>query len=136
MLWAIVLPQFRNRKFSYSLSLLLGAAGLISSGYLTDPYLLFISFALIGCAWAAILAWPFTILTNSLKGGNIGAYLGLFNCSICIPQIVGALLGGVILSILGKPDQLAPQNLMMVVAGVSLILGSIAVIFIKEHKSE
>lgn len=136
VLWAIVLPQFRNRKFSYSLSLLLGAAGLISSGYLTDPYLLFISFALIGCAWAAILAWPFTILTNSLKGGNIGAYLGLFNCSICIPQIVGALLGGVILSILGKPDQLAPQNLMMVVAGVSLILGSIAVIFIKEHKSE
>lgn len=136
VLWAIVLPQFRSRKFSYALSLILGAVGFISAGYFTDPYLLFVSFALIGCAWAAMLAWPFTILTNSLKGGNIGAYLGLFNCSICIPQIVGALLGGVILSALGNADELAPQYLMMVIAGISLFLGAIAVAFIKEHASE
>jgi len=136
VLWAIVLPQFRSRKFSYALSLVLGAVGFISAGYFTDQYLLFVSFVLIGCAWAAMLAWPFTILTNSLKGGNIGAYLGLFNCSICIPQIVGALLGGVILSALGDDDQLAPQYMMMVIAGVSLFLGAIAVSFIKEHSSE
>lgn len=136
VLWAIVLPQFRSRKFSYALSLILGAVGFISAGYFTDPYLLFVSFALIGCAWAAMLAWPFTILTNSLKGGNIGAYLGLFNCSICIPQIVGALLGGVILSALGNADELAPQYMMMVIAGISLFLGAIAVAFIKEHASE
>lgn len=136
VLWAIVLPQFRSRKFSYALSLILGAVGFVSAGYFTDPYLLFISFALIGCAWAAMLAWPFTILTNSLKGGNIGAYLGLFNCSICIPQIVGALLGGVILSAIGNPDELAPQYMMMVIAGISLFLGAVAVYFIKEHSSE
>ena len=133
VLWAIVLPQFRSRKFSYALSLVLGAVGFISAGYFTDPYLLFVSFALIGCAWAAMLAWPFAILTNSLKGGNIGAYLGLFNCSICIPQIVGALLGGVILSAIGNPDELAPQYMMMVIAGISLFLGAVAVYFIKEH---
>jgi maltose/moltooligosaccharide transporter len=57
----------------------------------------------------------------------------LFNCSICIPQIVGALLGGVILSALGSPDALAPQYLMMVIAGISLFLGALAVVFIKEH---
>ncbi len=133
VLWAVVLPMF---QFSYSLSLLLGAAGFISAGYFTDQYMLFVSFVLIGCAWAAMLAWPFTILTNSLKSGNIGAYLGLFNCSICIPQIVGALLGGWILSMLGTADELAPQYLMMVIAGISLALGAIAVVFIKEHNSD
>lgn len=132
VVWAVCLPMFRNRKFSYSLSLLLGAAGFISAGFITNQYLLFVSFILIGCAWAAMLAWPFTILTNSLKSGNIGAYLGLFNCSICIPQIIGALAGGWILSALGTPDQLAPQYMMMIIAGISLILGSIAVVFIKE----
>ncbi len=136
VLWAVVLPMFRSRKFSYSLSLLLGAAGFISAGYFTDPYLLFVSFVLIGCAWAAMLAWPFTILTNSLKSGNIGAYLGLFNCSICLPQIAGALLGGWILSMLGNPDELAPQYMMMVIAGISLLLGAISVVFIKEHESK
>ena len=134
VLWAIVLPMFRSRKLSYSLSLILGAAGFISAGLLTDQYMLFISFMLIGCAWAAMLAWPFTILTNSLKSGNIGAYLGLFNCSICIPQIIGALMGGWILSMLGTPDTLAPQYMMMIIAGISLFIGSIAVVFIKEGK--
>ena len=136
VLWAIVLPMFRSRKFSYSLSLILGAVDFVSAGMLTDPYLMFISFALIGCAWSAMLAWPFTILTNSLKSGNIGAYLGLFNCSICIPQIIGALAGGWILSMLGTPDQLAPQHMMMIIAGISLFIGSFAVIFIKENQSE
>ncbi len=136
VLWAVVLPIFRSRKFSYSLSLLLGAAGFITAGYFTNQYMLFISFVLIGCAWAAMLAWPFTILTNSLRSGNIGAYLGLFNCSICIPQIVGALLGGWILSIIGSADELAPQYMMMVIAGCSLILGSLAVVFIREHSPE
>ena len=133
VLWAVCLPLFRSRKFSYSLSLVLGAIGFITAGFFTNQYLLFISFALIGCAWAAMLAWPFTILTNSLKSGNIGAYLGLFNCSICIPQIVGALAGGWILSLIGKPNALAPQDMMMVIAGISLIIGSFAVALIKEN---
>ncbi len=132
VIWAVVLPMFRSRRFSYFLSLLLGAVGFISAGLLTNQYLLFVSFLLIGCAWAAMLAWPFTILTNSLKSGNIGAYLGLFNCSICLPQIAGALLGGWILSMLGSPDKLAPQYLMMIIAGISLFLGSLAVFIIKE----
>ena len=135
VIWAVVLPMFRSRKFSYSLSLFLGAVGFVTAGLFTNQYLLFISFLLIGCAWAATLAWPFTILTNSLKSGNIGAYLGLFNCSICIPQIVGALLGGWILTMPGTPDTLAPQYLMMIIAGISLFIGSLAVFIIKEGDS-
>ncbi len=132
VLWAVMLPRFRSRKFSYTLSLLLGAAGFFMTAFIDNPYLLFVAFVLIGCAWAAMLAWPFTILTNSLKGGNIGGYLGLFNCTICIPQIVAAIVGGWILSALSMPGELAPEYLMMAVAGGSLIIGSICVFFIKE----
>ena len=132
VLWAVMLPRFRSHKFSYTLSLLLGAAGFFMTAFVTDPYVLFVAFALIGCAWAAMLAWPFTILTNSLRGGNIGAYLGLFNCTICVPQIVAAIVGGWILTMLSSPGELAPEYLMMAVAGVSLIIGSVCVFFIKE----
>ncbi len=136
VLWAVMLPRFRSRKFSYALSLVLGAIGFITLGLFDNQYLLFISFILIGCAWAAMLAWPFTILTNSLKSGNIGAYLGLFNCTICLPQIVAALLGGVILGIFSKPGTLAPEYIMMIVAGIAIFLGAICVAFIKEGKQE
>ena len=134
VLWAVVLPRFSSRKFSYALSLVLGGIGFVAAGLITNQYLLFIPFLLIGCAWAAMLAWPFTILTNSLKGGNIGSYLGLFNCSICIPQIVGALAGGWILSLFSTPGQLAPQYVMMIIAGISLVIGAFCVTFIKEGK--
>ena len=135
VVWAVCLPRFRSRKFSYTLSLILGGLGFILTAFITNPWLLFISFLLIGCAWAAMLAWPFTILTNSLHSGNIGAYLGLFNCTICIPQIIAALVGGWILTLLSTPDQLAPEYLMIMIAGISLIIGSFCVFFIKEGKS-
>ncbi|MDE7438456.1 MAG: MFS transporter [Muribaculaceae bacterium] len=136
VLWAVVLPRFRSRRFSYILSLLLGAAGFIMTAFITNQYLLFIAFILIGCAWAAMLAWPFTILTNSIKGGNIGGYLGLFNCTICIPQIVAALAGGWILHMLSTPGELAPEYMMMFVAGISLIIGAACVFLINEKKNE
>ena len=127
VLWAMVLPFFRNIKVGYSLSLLLGAAGFISTFFIHDQYLLFVSFILIGCGWAAVLAMPFAMLTNSLSGSSMGAYLGLFNCTICLPQIIAALLGGVILSLVGSS-----QVMMLVVAGVSMLLGAVAVFGIKE----
>ena len=127
VLWAMVLPLFRNIKVGYSLSLLLGAAGFISTFFIHDQYLLFVSFILIGCGWAAMLAMPFAMLTNSLSGSSMGAYLGLFNCTICLPQIIAALLGGVILSLVGSS-----QVMMLVVAGVSMLLGAVAVFGIKE----
>jgi MFS family permease len=132
VIWAVLLPKLGSRKFSYALSLILGGIGFIMTAFISNQYLLFIPFLLIGCAWAAMLAWPFTIVTNSLKGGNIGTYLGLFNCSICLPQIVGALIGGHILSIFSVEGEVAPQYIMMIVAGVSLIIGSLCVNLIKE----
>lgn len=136
VLWAVLLPRFRSRKLSYSLSLALGAAGFILLGIIADKWLLFIPFVMIGCAWAAMLAWPFTILTNSLKGGNIGAYLGLFNCSICIPQIVAALAGGWILTLMSNPGELAPEYMMMIIAGISMAIGTLAVFVIREGKGK
>ena len=132
VLWAIVIPLFKNRKLIYSLSLLLGGIGFISIYFLHNQYALFVSFLLIGCAWAAMLALPFTILTNSLKGGHVGTYLGLFNGTICIPQIVAASLGGLVLSAFTRTGELAPEVLMLVLAGVLLIAGALCVNIIKE----
>ncbi len=136
VLWAIVIPMFKNRKLIYALSLILGGIGFISTYYIADQYLLFISYALIGCAWAAMLALPFTILTNSLSGKNMGTYLGLFNGTICLPQIIAASLGGVFVSLLTPAGALAAQDKMLVLAGILLIVGALSVFIIKETSAE
>ena len=58
-----------------------------------------------------------------------GAYLGLFNGTICIPQIVAAICGGTVLSLVGSH-----QSDMMIVAGILLILGALSVSIIKDKK--
>ena len=128
VVWAMVLPQIRRRKLAYSLSLLLGGVGFVMAAFVMDKYLMFVPFLLIGCAWAAMLAMPFTFVTNALQGyGHMGAYLGLFNGTICVPQIIAAALGGVILALVGSV-----QAHMRSVAGVALVIGARAVGWIKD----
>ncbi|HEY9543501.1 MFS transporter [Prevotella sp.] len=128
VVWAMVLPQFKNRKMGYALSLLLGGIGFALVPFIANQYLQFAAFLLIGCAWAAMLAMPFTFVTNALQGyGHMGAYLGLFNGTICVPQIVAALVGGYLLTMVGSD-----QSNMMIVAGVLMALGALSVTIIKE----
>lgn len=131
VVWAMALPRFSNRKMAYALSLVLGGIGFLMIPYISDQYVLFIPYLLIGCAWAAMLAMPFTIVTNALNGSHMGAYLGLFNGTICIPQIIAAALGGVVLMLVGSA-----QSHMMIVAGVFLIIGAACVGIIKETIGE
>ena len=131
VLWVIVLAMFKNIKLGYSVSLLIAGVGFALIPFLHNQYLQFIPFLMIGAGWAAMLAMPFTLVTNALQGyGHMGTYLGLFNGTICIPQIVAAICGGAILSLIGSH-----QSDMMIVAGVFLAIGALYVPMIKEKKA-
>ena len=126
LVWAAILPRFKSIKLSYVVSLLLGAVGFASIMFIHNQWVLFGSYFLIGFAWAAMLALPFTLLTNALEGSPyMGSYLGLFNCTICLPQIVAAATGGAVISLVGS------QPAMLLTAGVLLVLGALSVHFIK-----
>ena len=128
--WAMVLPRFPNMKMAYTASLILGGLGFALIPFCPNQYLQIVPFLLIGCAWAAMLACPFTLVTNALQGyGHMGAYLGLFNGTICLPQIVAALCGGVILHLVGSY-----QANMMFVSALLLVIGSVCVLGIKTKK--
>ncbi len=130
VLWAATIPRFKNIKIAYAVSLVIGGLGFALIPFCPGQYLQIIPFLLIGCAWAAMLACPFTLVTNALQGyGHMGAYLGLFNGTICVPQIVAALLGGTILTIVGSN-----QAYMMIVSGILLVAGAVCVFGIKNNK--
>jgi hypothetical protein len=92
-----------------------------------------------------MLALPFALLTNALSGKSLGSYMGLFNCTICLPQIVASLVGGVLfMSFGGKdvyidvpvkeeakievvaesvaPESVAPETIETEIAGVANVL--------------
>ncbi|MBR6826869.1 MAG: SLC45 family MFS transporter [Prevotella sp.] len=130
VVWATLIPRFSNMKVAYSVSILLGALGFVLIPVCHDQYLQILPFLLIGCVWAAMLACPFTLVTNALQGyGHMGAYLGLFNCAICLPQIIAAACGGTIFGLVG-----GTQSAMMFVSAVLLVVGSASVFLIHEKK--
>lgn len=128
VVWATILPRFSNTKIAYACSLILGGIGFALIPFVPNQYAQIVPFLLIGCAWAAMLAMPFTFVTNALQGyGHMGAYLGLFNGTICLPQIIAAICGGSILSMVG-----GHPSTMMIVSGVLLVIGGCCVSFIKK----
>lgn len=131
VIWAIVIPLFKNRKVVYALSLIIGGIGFCMVPFIHNQYVLFIPYLMVGCTWAAMLALPFTIVTNALNGSHMGVYLGLFNGTICVPQIIAAALGGTILTLVG-----GTQSHMLMMAGIFLLIGAACVFVIKETIGE
>lgn len=128
-LFSLVMARLANtfgRKPVYLLALLAGGMGLLSMTFIHDKFGLIISMVGVGIAWAAILAMPYAILSGALPAKRMGVYMGLFNATITIPQITAGFLGGVILTTLG-----GKAINMLGVAGVSMLLAGLSVLFIK-----
>ena len=129
VVWSYVLAKVPNKyhKVGYFSSLLLGALGFLSIFFVSNQYVLIVSYILVGIAWAGINTYPLTIVTNALSGNHMGTYLGLFNGSICLPQIVASLLSFGLFPLLG-----GHQANMFLAAGIVLALGAFSVLLIKE----
>lgn len=103
-LFSLVLTPLADkfgRRNTYALSLLAGGIGLVSMMFISNKYVLFASMIGVGVSWAAILAMPYAILSSSLPPKQTGVYMGIFNATITIPQIVAGLIGGLALTALG-----------------------------------
>ncbi|WP_283678547.1 SLC45 family MFS transporter [Lentilactobacillus sp. Marseille-Q4993] len=111
-----------QRKLWYRVGALVGAVGFMSIYFIHDQWLLILSFLLIGVNNLTMNTQPFSLLTESLNGKNEGAYLGLFNCSICLPQIVASIASFAIFPLVGHS-----MPTMLFVAGISLVLASLSV---------
>lgn len=121
----------KTRKMTYFLSLIAGGLGFIIVAYGHTHVSSLIGFVLIGIGWIALISIPFTILTNALVGKHDGVYLGLFNCFICIPQIVASVASFAIFPAVGKS-----MAHMLAIAGVFLMIGGCLIWIVKEEKTQ
>ena len=134
-LFAIVMNRIADkfgRKKTYSISLILGALGFISIYFFKGQYPLILSMIGVGIAWAAILAMPYAILSRALPAGRTGVYMGIFNITVVVPQIISGILTGTMLKYIF--DEKAIYMILM--AGVSMLIASFFVSFVKDEKAK
>ena len=89
---------------------------------------LFVLMAVVGVGWAAVVSLPFAIMSESVDQSRMGLYMGLFNLSVVIPQLVASSLGGFI-------DGQANKNMIFVVSAIALGISAVLWLLVKESKS-
>ena len=125
-----IAAKFGN-KLVYSICLLFGAAGYFGLTMISNQYWMLLPMVGIGIAWAGILAMPYSILSQAVEARSMGAYMGIFNFTITIPQIIVGLSGGLILSKLFSED----ASMMILLAGIFMVLAAISVAFVKDKQT-
>jgi maltose/moltooligosaccharide transporter len=120
-----------NREKLYALALFLGGISLLSIPSISNQYMLLVPMIGVGIAWSIILSIPFAILSSLAPAGKMGVYMGLFNMTIVIPQIIAGLSGNFIFHRIAGGNALS----MLSVAGVSLLLGTLAALFIRVKRN-
>ncbi|MCG8475967.1 MAG: MFS transporter [Cytophagales bacterium] len=131
-LFSLVMDKIANkvgRKLTYACALIAGGIGFLSIYFLHDANMLIASMVGIGIAWAAILAMPYAILSESLPAGQMGVYMGIFNLTVVIPQLLSGVVGSFLI------EQFNKQAIyMLVVAGVCMLIAASLVVFVQDKK--
>ena len=133
-LFALALPLiagYIGRRLTHSVCLLCGAIGLISVGFVKQPFELYICMTGVGIAWSSILSMPYAMLAGALPEDKIGVYMGIFNFFIVLPEIIASLFFGWIM------EHLLDNNRMLAVqigGGLMILAALICYFFVKEKK--
>jgi hypothetical protein len=84
------------------------------------PLVLYVLMALLGIGWAAIVSLPFSIMSQRVEPARIGLYMGVFNLSIVLPQLVVSLGVGRFIS------TASDKGLIFLIGAASMALSAIA----------
>lgn len=86
---------------------------------------------MIGIGFFTVHVEPFNIFTSSLNGSNEGSYIGIFNGTICLPQILASVASFIVFQLVGKS-----MPGMMLIAGISMLIATIAIRVIKQDRPQ
>ena len=105
----------------------IGYAGIVVAG--VTPVMLYIFMAVCGVGWAAIVSLPFAIMSQKVDQSKMGLYMGLFNLSVVLPQLLASLGVGQAIS------QAENKNLIFIICAGTLALSAVSWMMVEEGDS-
>ena len=105
----------------------LGYFGLAVFG--SSESMIYLLIALVGVGWAATISLPFAIMSERVDQTKMGLYMGIFNLSVVLPQLMSSLGMGKIIS---ESDN---KGILFIICGAALGLSALLWLFVRESKS-
>ncbi|NBC26980.1 MAG: MFS transporter [Bacteroidetes bacterium] len=112
------------------------AVGIMAVGYLVilflgnSPYVLYVLMLIVGIGWASIISLPFAIMSQKIAQNKMGLYMGLFNLSVVLPQLVSSFAVGDIVSAADN------KTILILVCSLTTGFSAVAWFLVKEPKDE
>lgn len=88
---------------------------------------LFILMGIAGIGWAAVVSLPFAIMSEVVNPARMGLYMGLFNLSVVLPQLVASSLGGFI-------EKQESRSAIYIICAIALGISAILWLWVKDNK--
>lgn len=102
-IYTLFLPLLASKfdqKLIHGVSLLIGSLSILSAGLLHNPYFIAITMVGVGIMWGSVMTMPTAIVAKNLPRAKVGVYLGIFNVTVTLPQIISGLSLGVITGVI------------------------------------
>lgn len=116
----------RVKTHTYAIATMaVGYAGMLLFGY--SPIVIYILMAILGIGWASTISLPFAIMSQKVDQAKMGLFMGLFNLSVVLPQLVASFGVGQAVS---KAED---KSLIFIVSTVTLLISAILWFFVKER---
>ncbi len=91
-----------------------------------SPVVLYLLMAAAGIGWAAVVSLPFAIMSEKVDKSRMGFFMGIFNLSVVIPQLIVSLFFGTIIK------DAADKNIIFIISGTSLAISAALWLMVKE----
>lgn len=101
-----------------------GYFGIVAIGQ--SPFAMYALMAVVGVGWAAIVSLPFAIMSEKVDESRMGFFMGIFNLSVVLPQLIVSLVLGYFIL------EAADKNLIFIISGVSLSISAILWLIVKD----
>lgn len=103
-----------------------GYFGIVAIGQ--SPLTMYMLMAVVGVGWAAIVSLPFAIMSEKVDENRMGFFMGIFNLSVVLPQLIVSLVLGYFILKAGN------KNIIFIISGISLSLSALLWLLVKEDK--
>jgi maltose/moltooligosaccharide transporter len=104
----------------------LGYFGIVALG--TTPLALYVMMAVAGIGWAAVVSLPFAIMTEKIDQSRTGFFMGIFNLSVVLPQLLVSLVIGTVIKNSGD------KSMIFIISGASLAISAALWVLVKEKR--
>ncbi|MFV0390492.1 MAG: MFS transporter [Paludibacteraceae bacterium] len=90
--------------------------------------LFFIYMIVVGIGWASIVSLPFAIMSEKVDQTKMGLYMGIFNLSVVLPQLVASFKMGEVVN--NAPD----KSIIFAICAVTLLISGVLWVFVGNDK--